>query len=141
LGVEARKEERLRTSTIRPLSLAFIAGNRRAGWLFMPGKTTEGRMPPTERRLRMVVDIPDIMSRLSIHVHKLFLGPDLNILPGASLAKQMNNLDQTREALTDGDDLYYKYREQPKHYRLIKTRMRNLLYQGWAEEIPVDIPE
>jgi hypothetical protein len=141
LGLEARKEERLRTSAIRPLSLAFIAGDRRAGWLFMPGKTTEGRMPPTERRLRIVVDIPDNMSRLSIHVHKVFLDSDLRILPDASLAKQMKNLELTREALTKGDDLYKEYKEQPKHYRLIKTRMRNLLYQGWAEEIPVDIPE
>lgn len=141
LGVEARKEEKLKTAQIRPLSLAFIAGDRRAGWLFMPTKTREGRMLPTERRLRMVVDIPDNMSKLSIHVHKVFLDSDLRILPDASLAKQMKNLERTREALTKGDDLYEEYKKQPKHYRLIKTRMRNLLYQGWAEEIPVDIPE
>ena len=142
LGVEARKEEKLRTAAIRPLSLAFIAGDRRAGWLFMPTKTREGRMPPTERRLRMVVDIPDNMSKLSIHVHKVFLDSELRILPDASLAKQMKNLNRTRELLTEGDDLYEteEYKKQPKHYRLIKTRMRNLLYQGWAEEIPVDIP-
>ena len=98
-------------------------------------------MPPTERRLRMVVDIPDKMSKLAIHVHKLFLGPNLRILPGASLERQMNNLNRARQTLTDGDDLYEEYKKQPKHYRLIKTRMRNLLYQGWAEEINVDIPK
>ena len=139
-GVESREEAKLKTAKVRPLSLAFVAGDRRAGWLFMPTKTREGRMPPTERRLRMVVDIPHKMSKLAIHVHKLFLGPDLRILPGASLERQMNNLNRTRQALTDGDHLYYKYKEQPKHYRLIKTRMRNLLHQGWSEEISVDIP-
>jgi hypothetical protein len=141
LGFESREEAKLKTAKIRPLSLAFVAGNRRAGWLFMPTKTREGRMPPTERRLRMVVDIPDKMSKLAIHVHKLFLGPDLRILPGASLERQMNNLNRARQTLTDGDDLYEEYKKQPKHYRLIKTRMRNLLYQGWAEEINVDIPK
>lgn len=140
LGVEARKEEKLRTAAIRPLSLAFIAGDRRAGWLFMPTKTREERMPLTERRLRMVVDIPDKMSKLSIHVHKVFLDSDLRILSDSSLAKQMKNLNRTRNILTKGDDLYEKYKKQPKHYRLIKTRMRNLLYQGWSEEIVVDIP-
>lgn len=140
LGLESHKKEQLQTATVRPLSLAFIAGDRRAGWLFMPTKTREGRMLPTERRLRMVVDIPDNMLKLSIHVHKVFLGPDLCILPDASLAKQMNNLERAREVLTRGDDLYEAYHEQPSYYRLIKTRMRNLLYQGWAEEILVDVP-
>lgn len=140
VGIESRRETQLQTATIRPLSLAFIAGDQRAGWLFMPTKTREGRMLPTERRLRMVVDIPDKMSRLSIHIHKVFLGKDLCMLPDATLVKQMKNLEHARDFLTQGDDLYVAYKEQPKLYRLIKTRMRNLLYQGWAEEIPVDIP-
>jgi len=140
VGIESHKKGELQTATVRPLSLAFIAGDRRAGWLFMPTKRSEGRMIPTERRLRMVVDVPDNMLKLSIHVHKVFLGPDLGILPEASLAKQMNHLERTRELLTRADALYEKYQEQPSYYRLIKTRMRNLLYQGWAEEISVDIP-
>lgn len=98
-------------------------------------------MPPTERRLRMVVDIPKDLVKLSIHVHKVFLGPDLGILPGAILARQVDNLGRTRELLTEADQLYEKYKAtEPGYYRLIKTRMRNLLYQGWAEEIPVEIP-
>lgn len=140
LGLESRKEAQLQTAMVRPLSLAFIAGKRRAGWLFMPTKTREGKMLPTERRLRMVVDVPKNMLKLSVHVHKIFLRPDLSILPDASLTKQMRNLKKAREYLTEADDLYEKYKEQPKLYRLIKTRMRNLLYQGWAEEITVDIP-
>ncbi|MHC4807573.1 MAG: hypothetical protein ACYTBX_15125 [Planctomycetota bacterium] len=135
----ARKTEGL-MAKVRPLSLAFVAGERRAGWLFMPGKITEGRMPPTERRLRMVVDIPKDLVKLGIHVHKLFLDADLRILPGATFAKQVDNLDRTRQILTEGDKSYKKYKEEPRHYRLIKTRMRNLLHQGWSEETVVDIP-
>jgi len=135
------------TASVRPLSLAFIAGNRRAGWLFMPSKTKDGVMPPTERRLRMVVDIPDKMKKLNIHVHKVFLCPKLGVLPGAKFKKQMENLDKARRILTEADKLYKKSIEgkppcsSPRHYRLIKTRMRNLLYQGWSEEIAVSIPE
>jgi len=141
-GVETREKAERLMATVRPLSLAFVAGDRRAGWLFMPSKTREGKMPPTERRLRMVVDVPKKLRRLGIHVHKVFLGPDLGILPDAALVRQVENLDLTRDTLTKADELYKKYkRSQPSHYRLIKTRMRNLLYQGWAEEIPVDIPE
>jgi hypothetical protein len=140
-GVKTRKEAGLLTATVRPLSLAFVAGYRRAGWLFMPSKTREGRMPPTERRLRMVVDVPEKLSKLAIHIHKVFLGPDLGVIPGAAFVKQVENLDRARQTLTEGDKLYKKYRStEPRHYRLIKTRMRNLLYQGWAEEIVVDIP-
>jgi len=141
-----RKTEGL-TAKVQTLSLAFVAGERRAGWLFMPGKTTEGRMRPTERRLRMVVDVPKEMDKLTIHVHKVFLGPDLGILPDASFKDQMINHRKTRDTLiktnkpykdceaTESSDWY------PRHYRLIKTRIRNLLYQGWSEEFVVDIPK
>jgi len=139
---ETRREAKRQMGSLRQLSLAFVAGNRRAGWLFMPGKTTEGKMPPTERRLRMVVDVPKELRTLAIHVHKVFLGPDLGVLDGATFSKQVENLDRTRRTLTKADDLYKKYKEtMPSHYRLIKTRMRNLLYQGWAEEIAVDMPK
>lgn len=139
---ETRTEAKRRMGSLRQLSLAFVAGDRRAGWLFMPGKTTEGKMAPTERRLRMVVDVPKKLKTLAIHVHKVFLGPDLGVLDGAAFSKQVENLDKTRQALPRADKLYEEYKEtMPKHYRLIKTRMRNLLYQGWAEEIPVDMPK
>ncbi len=59
LKLQSGEQAQQVTASVRPLSLAFIAGDRRAGWLFMPSKTKEGVMPPTERRLRMVVDIPD----------------------------------------------------------------------------------
>ena len=128
--------------SLRQLSLAFVAGNQRAGWLFMPGESTEGRMAPTERRLRMVVDVPKELQILAIHVHKVFLGPDLGVLEGATFSKQVEYLDKTRETLPRADKLYEKYKKtMPRHYRLIKTRMRNLLFQGWAEEIPVDMPK
>lgn len=151
LGVQASKQtEQLKTS-IRPLSLAFIAGERRAGWLFMPSKIEAGKMPPTERRLRMVVDIPKDLSKLGVHVHKLFLGPDLGILPDAAFANQMAELNLTRWKVNKAEDWYGKYKVKepllkglyyasPKNWRLVKSRMRNLLYQGWSEEIVVDIP-
>lgn len=130
------------TAKIRPLSLAFVAGERRAGWLFMPGKTTQGKMAPIERRLRMVVDVPKDMLKLGIHVHKLFLDDKLGVLSNASFAKQIENLDHTRQALTDSDAYYEKYKAtELRHYRLIKTRMRNLLHQGWSEETVVGIPK
>ena len=140
LGVKKRKGAGRLMSRVRQLSLAFVAGHRRAGWLFMPGKIGNERMAPTERRLRMVVDIPDKMLKLNIHVHKVFLGPDLDVISDARFARQMANLNRAREVLTEGDDLYEEYKEKPKHYRLIKTWMRNLLHQGWSEEISVDIP-
>lgn len=147
LEMETKKKTESLTAKVRTLSLAFVAGEQRAGWLFMPGKTTEGRMRPTERRLRMVVDVPKEMKKLTIHVHKVFLGPDLGTLEGASFKKQMANLRKTRDTLiktnkpikagqtTESSDWY------PKHYRLTKTRMRNLLFQGWSQEIVVDIPQ
>ena len=128
--------------SLRQLSLAFVAGDQRAGWLFMPGKTTEGRMPPTERRLRIVVDVPKELQKLAIHVHKVFLGPDLGVLDGATFSKHVENLDRSRQTLTKADDLYEKYKEtMPRHYRLIKSRIRNLLYQGWSDEIVVEMPK
>jgi hypothetical protein len=136
----ARKKSGV-TAKVRPLSLAFVAGERRAGWLFMPGKTTEGRMPPTERRLRMVVDIPKDLVKLGIHVHKIFLDVDLGVLSNQRFAKQMSSLNCTREILKDADILCEEYMAEPRHYRLIKTRMRNLLHQGWSEETVVDIPK
>jgi len=139
---ETRKEEKRQMESLRQLSLAFVAGDQRAGWFFMPGKTTEGKMPPTERRLRIVVDVPIELDKLAIHVHKVFLGPDLGVLDGATFSKQVEYLDKTRGILPKADKLYKKYKgTMPRHYRLIKTRMRNLLYQGWAEEIAVDMPK
>jgi hypothetical protein len=144
-GAAAKKAEGV-TAKVRPLSLAFVAGKRRAGWLFMPSKTEAGRMPPTERRLRMVVDVPEKMTKLVIHIHKSFLDADLGILHDASFKKQMLDMDKARRILTKADTWYEPSQERepscpsPRHYRLRKSRMRNLLYQAWSEEIVVDIP-
>ena len=159
---ETRKlVERLRAS-IRPLSLAFAAGDQRAGWLFMPSKTGKEKMPPTERRLRMVVDIPKDLSKLGVHIHKLFLGPDLQILSEVNFAKQVASLNLARWKLNEAEEGYKKYYEDayekakelpprvarnlsryypsPRHWRIVKSRMRNLLCQGWSEELVVDVP-
>ncbi|MBC8218055.1 MAG: hypothetical protein H8E73_06280 [Planctomycetes bacterium] len=134
-------------ATVRPLSLAFVAGQGRAGWLLRPSQVEGGRMRPTERRLRMVVDVPRNMKRMAVHVHKVFLDGDLNILAGADFKKQMDNLDKTRWNLARADDFYKicaareKECSSPTHYRLMKSRMRNLLHQGWSEEIAVAIPK
>jgi len=142
LATETRTEQKRKMESVRQLSLAFVAGKRRAGWLFMPGRTTEGKMAPTERRLRMVVDVPTGLQKLAIHVHKVFLDPDLGVLNGAAFSKQVEYLDKTRETLTKAEKLYKKYEKKiPKHYRFIKTRMRNLLYQGWPEEFVIDMPK
>jgi hypothetical protein len=131
----------------QPISLAFVAAEQRAGWLFMPSKTQEeNRMRPTERRLRMVVDIPEKSSKLAIHIHKIFLDAELGILSDASFKNQMEDIDITRQLLSKADG-WYEISEarkpscpSPRHYRLRKSRMRNLLYQGWSEEIVVGIP-
>ena len=94
----------------------------------------------------MVVDVPEKMTKLAVHIHKSFLDGDLGILSDASFKKQMYDMDRTRRILTKADTWYEpsEEREQscpsPRHYRLRKSRMRNLLYQGWSEEIIVDIP-
>jgi hypothetical protein len=130
------------TAKVRPLNLAFVAGNLRAGWLFVPSQTDGGKMPRTERRLRMVVDIPKKLRKLGIHIHKTFLDSDLHIIPYVYFANQMRDLELTRAKLTDSDSFYEYYeRTEPKQYRLIKTRIRNLLYQSWSEEIVADIPQ
>ena len=94
----------------------------------------------------MVVDVPKEMSKLTIHVHKLFLDNDLDILPGATFKEQMANLRQTRRTLIDTNKFSESSQAResprwfPRQYRLIKSRIRNLLYLGWSEEIVVDIP-
>jgi hypothetical protein len=102
----------------------------------------EGFMRPTERKLRMVVDIPVHMKKLGIHVHKLFLDSDLRVIPNTDFASQMDSLRQTRKKLTETDKFYNdeQWNKESMFYPIIKTRIRNLLYQGWSEEIVADIP-
>ncbi len=132
-----KKSEEL-TARVRPLNLAFVAGERRTGWLFMPVKSEQNRMRPTERRLRMVVDIPKNMTKLGIYVHKAFLDSDLHIVSDTDFASQMKNLEDTREKLTESDSFYEQYKKERAFYGLVKTRIRNLFYQGWSEEMVVD---
>ena len=135
----AKKDESL-AAKVQPLNLAFVAGERRAGWLFMPSYTEGGRMRPTERRLRMVVDIPKKMKKLVIHIHKSFLDSDLQIIPETDFGNQMQNLEQNLKEFAALDAHYEGYEKERVLNRLVTTRMWNLFYQSWSEEIPVDIP-
>ena len=139
IGSEAAKKDTSMGAKIQPCSLAFVAGNTRAGWLFMP---LEGRMRPTERRLRMVVDVPKNMTKLGVHAHKLFLDSGLQIIPGADFLGQGAGHWLNQWVLVESDSLYEPLvKTDPALYGLVKTRIRNLLFQGWSEEIVVDIPD
>ena len=113
---------------VQPLNLTFVAGDLRAGWLFMP---IDGPMHPTERKLRMVVDIPVNMKKLGIHVHKTFLGKDLRpIAQNTDFASQMNSLKLTR-ALLNKTDKYYDDEQWNQesmfifpHLPMMKRRLR-----------------
>jgi hypothetical protein len=126
---------------VQPLNLTFVAGERRAGWLFMPLKSENGKMPPTERKLRMVVDIPAKLKRLGIYVHKAFLDENFHIISGSDFTNQMDNREQARKLLKQSDSFYEQYKDEQVLDRIITTRIRNLLNQGWSEEIVVDIPD
>ncbi len=145
LGSATEKLLSEQMARMQSLNLAFVAGYHRAGWLFMPAEITSDHMPPTERRLKMVVDVPDDLLRLGIHIHKLFLDDRLRILGDSTLARQVAGYQEARSLLDDAERLYPDESNDgnggdEKSYRFVKTRMRNMLYQGWPEEIVVDIP-
>lgn len=135
----SKKKESV-SARVRPLNLAFVAGYARAGWLFMPSSAEQGRMRPTERRLRMVVDIPKKMEKLSVHAHKIFLDGELQVVGDADFAHQMQNLKEVRRELGESDVFWEHFGREERHYRLIKTRIRNLLHQGWSDETVIEIP-
>jgi len=139
IEAEAAKKDTSMRAKVQPCSLAFVAGNMRAGWLFMP---LQGRMRPTERRLRMVVDVPKNMTKLGIHVHKLFLDSGLHVIPSADFLAQGAGHWLNQWVLVTSDSLYERLmKTDAVLYGLVKTRIRNLLSQGWSEEIVVDIPD
>jgi hypothetical protein len=140
IDAERAKKMNQFKAEVQQFNLAFVAGDLRAGWLFMPIK---GLMRPTERKLRIVVDIPVHMKKLGVYVHKIFLDASLHpITQNTDFASQMDSLKQTRSLLTKTDKFYddEQWNQEPMFYPLIKTRIRNLLYQGWSEEIVADIP-
>ncbi|MGB7582448.1 MAG: hypothetical protein WBL85_08390 [Sedimentisphaerales bacterium] len=138
---EAEKKNAVKNATVQPCDLAFVAGNSRAGWLFRPSTREQNSMSPKERRLRMVVDIPKGMTKVGIYVHKLFLDSDLQVIPSTDFLNEVANHWLNQWALFQSDSLYETLMENdPALYGLIKTRIRNLLSQGWSEEIVADIP-
>lgn len=158
--LEARRLER-----INRLSLAFAAGNNRAGWYFLPRvrRGTPSVMKPTERRIRMVVDVPKNLARMGIHVHKVFLDESLLPIESGAFTNQITALNQARYILSEveetfpdepdkGIDPALEFNQRIKmvtgtrfktstNWRLMKSRLRNSLTQAWAEELEVLIPE
>jgi hypothetical protein len=142
IQAEADKKKTSNSATVLPSNLAFVAGSSRAGWLFRPSPREGNSMLPKERRLRIVVDIPKDMTKVGIYVHKLFLDSDLHVIPSADLLNQMGCSWLNQGALVWTDSLYEPMmRTDPALYGLMKTRIRNMLYQGWSEEIVADIPQ
>jgi cytosine/adenosine deaminase-related metal-dependent hydrolase len=154
-GSTTRTEGR-RSAGVNTLSLAFAAGDNRAGWIFLPSEASiqQGAMKPVERRIRMVIDVPESLAEMSVHVHKLFLDKDLEPIEETSFGKQIIFQNQARALLSKVEKGFPKvaYPGDPEkadwddfrsrtNWALIKSRMRNTLFQTWSEALRVDIPE
>lgn len=168
------KEELDRSQRVNPLSLAFTAGNSRAGWFLLPSiiPSGEGMMKPIERRIRMVVDVPKKLKRVALHVQKTFTDETLKPLPGGSFVTQMREYNHARHLISFAEDDFihasvpyplgtdsaYQGYKTPRRiklgdevtetdfrsvtgWELMKSRMRNLLYQGWSEALSFKVPE
>lgn len=144
------RDEYERRAQVYPYSLAFAAGHRRAGWIFLPvGKQTR----PAHRRIRMVIDVPEAMTLLSVHVHPVFLDETLLPIRGAAFSQQLEHLNKARRMLSKFEQTLKKNHlidEQKEGgdfvpatrtiWELGKSRMRNLLHQGWSQAIVVPVP-
>lgn len=144
-----------RSQQINPLSVAFAAGDSRAGWLFFPsqGNSNSAISKPTERRFRMIVDIPKSLKLVAMHVHKMFT--DRELQPIASFREQLADLNLARQLLSQSEGDYPDVptiRElndpvgpidfrSPAYWELMKSRMRNILYQGWSENLSFELME
>jgi len=164
-GGSSREEaEILRSQRVNRLSLAFAAGNNRAGWLLLPSVVTESKvMKPIERRISMVVDVPKCLRRMAIHVHKIFLDKSLLPISDVSFEHQMTDLNIARYLISEMDDeknspsaraaairdLEFKDKVKKINalntktdtgWLLIKSRVRNSLHQFWSEPLDVFFP-
>ncbi len=158
----------LGTERVEPLSLAFAAGERRAGWLFLPSVDEHPQMMKrTERRIRMIIDVPKRLRLLAINVHKVFLNPHLQPVWEAAFHQQMRDLNQARGYLSEleGDQFYPPSRPRPplrqgwplpadaartftdtefpttEGWEIAKSRLRNSLTQYWSEILTVQLPD
>jgi hypothetical protein len=144
-----------KSQLVNPLSLAFAAGSNRAGWVFLPSKAHADSpiLRPTERRIRMVVDIPKGLSSVALHVHKVFTDESLRPIKAAPFDKQLRKLNQARYLLSESEEDFPKDFTQlhPRdavratnfktttNWELMKSRMRNILYEGWSEALSFEM--
>lgn len=147
---------------VNQLSVAFSAGDHRAGWLFLPSETHNSAplLRPTERRIKMVLDVPRRIPAVALNVQKMFT--DESLLPVSSLPfdKQLRFLNQVRNLLSEADEADGKLFtsldpirktpgeyvgstdfKSPTNWELMKSRMRNMLVQGWSEALTFQIPD
>lgn len=132
------------TQDIQFTSLAFTAGEHRAGYFFLR-RGESGLIRPVEQRIRLVLDIPKDIERFEIHVHKTFF--DRNDLPISTFGKQTHDAIEARKLVKDIEEQYPDESnpkdlfQTPAIWQLAKTRARNLYQQGWSERIIVFVPE
>lgn len=136
MGQSGGEDSKTNKAEIKMTSLSFAAGERRAGWFFM--REGDNAMRPVEHRVRMIVDIPKNLNKLDVHVHKLFIGKDGEIIN--EFSKQMDELLSARNVLDNTENEINRY-PNPTYWQLIKSRVRNLLSLGWSERIVIDIPK
>jgi cytosine/adenosine deaminase-related metal-dependent hydrolase len=152
----SEKAKSMSSADVNTLSLAFAAGKSRAGWIFLPSTSSlrENAMKPTERRIRIVVDIPKELKRISVHVHKQFLDRKLRPIRETGFGRQLEAVNKARIVLSEVEDWfpYYAYQgsadnagvqnfRSGTNWTLLKSRMRNTIVQTWSESISVTIPE
>lgn len=132
------------TQDIQFTSLAFTAGEHRAGYFFLR-RGESGLIRPVEQRIHLVLDIPKDIERFEIHVHKTFF--DRNDLPISTFGKQTRDASKARKLVKD-IEAQYPSESNPKDlfqtlaiWQMAKTRARNLYQQGWSERIVVFVPE
>ena len=166
-GYGSTEAQGQRAQLVNPLSLAFAAGNNRAGWLFLPSMAHAHSpiLKPTERRIRMVVDLPVNLRRVALHVHKMFTDESLRPIKAAPFDKQLAKLNHARHLLSASEEDFpknlHEVFEETKGYserkpwertgatdfksstiwELMKSRMRNILYQGWSEALSFEVAE
>jgi hypothetical protein len=145
-------------------SLAFVAGPFRAGWSFSPQPINNSyksefrrSMKRVQRQVRMVVDVPRNLERLTLFVHKTFLNDSSKPIKEAAFSKQLRELNRLRATLDVLENMYPgKQKEGASflevgtindtnfisrtHWSLAKSRVRSSLAATWSDELDITIP-
>lgn len=149
-GSRSNSTELRNAQDIVVTTLSFAAGERRAGWYFFRHDETKG-MRPIERRISMVVDVPKVLKKMELHVHKSFLDKNENPLLTADM--QMQHIRDFRIFINTLEGAFPKEGASPcadlpsakicfpdsTSWQLAKTAVRNLS-QSFDQRLVIDLP-